>query len=327
MALVMWKMIVRRFLILIPQLLFISIFIFILGTLMPGDALSGLVDPTLTTADIQRQRELLGLDDPLPVRYVNWITKIVFEQDFGQSFTHRRSVTDVIGDRVGNTFWLSLAILVLTYLIAIPLGILAGRYGGKWPDKTIMFYVFVALSMPTLVLGILMILTFAFNLGWFPSSGSVNAIVLSQGTDFEIFIDRLRHMILPATTGALLSTIGIIFMLRANIIDRTASEYVKLARSKGVPTRVIFNKHILRNSIIPVTAGIGFAIAGLLMGVLFIEQIFMYPGMGALFFQSIIQRDFAVVNALILLFSSLTAFGMLLSDILLTIVDPRIQVQ
>jgi len=294
---------------------------------MPGDALTGLVDPTLRPADIQSQRELLGLDDPLPIRYANWISGIIFEGDFGQSFTHRRSVTEVIGDRVANTFWLSLVILILTYLIAIPLGILAGRFGGKWPDKAIMFYVFVALSMPTLVLGILMILTFAFNLGWFPASGSVNAIVMAQGTNWDILLNRLHHMVLPAMTGALLSTIGIIFMLRANIVDRTASEYVKLARSKGVPTRVIFNKHILRNSIIPVTAGIGFAIAGLLMGVLFIEQIFLYPGMGSLFFQSIVARDFAVVNALILLFSALTAAGMLISDILLTIVDPRIQIQ
>ena len=323
----MWKMIVRRFLILIPQLLLISIVVFLLASAMPGDALSGLVDPTMSQEDILRQREILGLNDPLPVRYVSWISGVIFEGDFGQSYTHKRAVTDVIGDRVSNTFWLSLVILILTYLIAIPLGILAGRFGGKWPDKAIMFYVFIALSMPTLVLAILMILTFSFNLGWFPSSGSVNAIVLSQGTNWEIFVNRVHHMTLPAMTGALLGTVGIIFMLRANIIDRTASEYVKLARSKGVPTRVIFNKHILRNSIIPVTAGVGFAIAGLLMGVLFIEQIFGYPGMGSLFFESIGRRDYAVVNALIILFSVLTALGMLISDILLTVVDPRIQVQ
>jgi len=323
----MWKMIVRRFLILIPQLLLISIVVFLLASAMPGDALSGLVDPTMSQEDILRQREILGLNDPLPVRYVSWISGVIFEGDFGQSYTHKRAVTDVIGDRVSNTFWLSLVILILTYLIAIPLGILAGRFGGKWPDKAIMFYVFIALSMPTLVLAILMILTFSFNLGWFPSSGSVNAIVLSQGTNWEILLNRIHHMILPAMTGALLGTVGIIFMLRANIIDRTASEYVKLARSKGVPTRVIFNKHILRNSIIPVTAGIGFAIAGLLMGVLFIEQMFGYPGIGSLFFQSISARDYAVVNALIIMFSALTAVGMLISDILLTIVDPRIQVQ
>ena len=323
----MWKMIVRRFLILIPQLLLISIVVFLLANFMPGDALSGLVDPTLTAEDIQRQREILGLNDPLPVRYYNWITGIIFEGDFGQSYGHKRAVTDVIGDRVSNTFWLSLTMLVLTYIIAIPLGILAGRFGGKWQDKAIMFYVFVAMSMPTLVLGILMILTFSFNLGWFPARGSADAIVLSYGTNWDIFLNRLHHMTLPAVTGALLSTVGIIFMLRANIIDRTASEYVKLARSKGVPTRVIFNKHILRNSIIPVTAGVGFAIAGLLMGVLFIEQIFGYPGIGALFFESIGRRDYAVVNALILMFAALTAVGMLISDILLTIVDPRIQIQ
>jgi peptide/nickel transport system permease protein len=323
----MWKMLIRRILILIPQLFFITIFVFILATAMPGDALSGLVDPTLSPETIAQQRVVLGLDDPLPVRYINWISGIILEGDFGRSFTHRRSVNDLIAERVVNTFWLSLVILILQYLIAIPLGILAGRFRGKPLDKGIMFYVFLAMSMPTLILGILMIFFFAFRLGWFPSAGSVNAIVVAGGNTLEIFINRLHHMVLPAATGALLGTSGIILRLRANIIDRTHSDYVIMARSKGVPTGVIFRRHILRNSLVPIAATIGFAVTALFTGILFIEMIFRYPGMGMLFFDSINVRDFAVVNALVLIFSVLTAIGMLISDIALMIVDPRIRIE
>jgi peptide/nickel transport system permease protein len=322
----MLKMIIRRVLILIPQLFIISVVAFILGALMPGDALSGMIDPGISAEARARQREALGLDEPLVVRYFDWAGGIL-RGDFGQSFTHRRAVTQVIGERVANTFWLSLMTLVLTYALAIPLGITAGRFKGTLVDKLIMFFIFVALAMPTLVLGILMILFFSFHLGWFPSSGSVNAIVLAGGDAWQIFLNRVQHMLLPTITGAILGTVGIIFMLRANIIERTYAEYVTLARAKGVPEGAIFRRHVLRNSIIPVAAGFGFAISGLLTGQVFIEKIFHYPGMGQLFFQAISARDFAVVNAIIIIFSALSAFGMLLSDIFLTIADPRIRIE
>jgi len=320
-------MIVRRFLILIPQLFAISLFVFLLGVLMPGDALSGLVDPSISVEAMAHQRYLLGLDDPMPVRYINWMRGILLEGDFGQSFAHRRSVTDLIAERVVTTFWLALSILILTYVIAIPLGVLAGRYKGKFIDKAIMVYIMTALSIPTLVLAVLLIMQFAFGFGWFPASGSVNAIVLAGGNMGEILLNRLHHIVLPTVTGAIVGGVTVVFMLRANIIDRTYSEYVTLARSKGVPTNVIFNRHILRNSLIPVAAGFGPMMVALLTGTLFIERIFMYPGMGDLFFSSILSRDFAVVNALIIIFSILIALGMLISDILLTIIDPRIRVE
>ncbi|MDR0272103.1 MAG: ABC transporter permease [Clostridiales bacterium] len=319
-------MIIRRILILIPQLIIISILVFILGAMMPGDALSGMIDPGVSAEVRELQREKLGLNDPLAVRYVRWIGGIV-RGDFGESFIHRRPVLEVIGERMANTFFLSLAILVLTYTIAIPLGVLSGRYSGTVVDKAILFYVFVSLAMPTMVLGILMILFFSFYLGWFPSSGSVDAIVLAKGSAGEILANRLHHMVLPAATGALVGMVGVVFMLRANIIDRAFSDYVTLARSKGVPEGAVFRRHILRNSLIPVAAGFGFAISGLLTGQLFIERIFQYPGMGHLFFSSVKAQDFAVVNAIILIFSALTALGMLISDILLSITDPRIRPQ
>ncbi|MCL1843766.1 MAG: ABC transporter permease [Defluviitaleaceae bacterium] len=320
----MHKIILRRILLLIPQLLIISFVAFFLGVMMPGDALSGKIDPSVSAEVRQHQRELLGLNRPIAARYFEWIGGMM-RGDFGQSYAYRRPVAEIIGERASNTFWLSLLMLVLTYAIAVPLGVLAGRYKGSVVDRAVMFYVFAALSVPTLVLAILMIFVFAFQLGWFPSGGSVNAIVLASGNMREIFLNRLHHMILPATTGALLGTVGIIFMLRANIIEKSCADYVTLAKSKGVPDNVIFRRHVLRNSMIPVAAGFGFSISGLLAGTLFIEKIFHYPGMGQLFFSSVGARDFTVANTLIIIFSALSALGMLLSDILLTIVDPRIR--
>ena len=323
----MWKTVIRRVLILVPQLIAISIFIFILAVRMPGDVLTGLIDPNTPMEILIEMRKHLGLDDPWHIRYVNWVTAM-FQGDFGQSFSHHRAVIDVIGDRIWITFYLSLYTVILTYLIAVPVGVIAGKYSGTVIDKTILIYIFVALAMPTIVLGILMIFWFTpIGLGWFPLGGTVDAFVFKGGTNFEIFMSRIYHMSLPAITGALLSTIGIVFVLRANIIERKASDYVTFAKSKGVPSRTIFGKHILRNSIIPMAAGMGLVIVGLFGGSIFIERIFNIPGIGLLYLDAVSRRDFPVANALIMFFSILTAIGVLLSDIILTIVDPRIRIK
>ena len=323
----MWKTVVRRLLIMLPQLVIISFVMFLLALAMPGDALTGMIDPNLTDQDLAAMRALLGLDLPWYTRYWRWISGIIFEFDFGSSTSHFLPVTTVIGQRMSNTFWLSLFTLILTYFIAIPSGIAAGRWKNSPLDKGIMFYTFIALALPTIVMGIIMIFVFSFGLGWFPAGGSVSPVIMATGYWWDILISRIYYMILPGVTGALLGTIGIIYMLRANIIDRAYSEYVVLARSKGVPQKTLFNRHILRNSLVPIASGAGFLIIALLAGSIFVEQIFAYPGMGTLFISSIQQRDFAVANTLILLFAFLTAIGVLVSDIILTVVDPRIRIK
>jgi len=323
----MWKTVARRLLILIPQLIVISIVIFLLAHLMPGDALSGLMDPNIPIAEVEQMREDLGLNLPVHIRYVNWITAAV-QGDFGQSFVHRRPVTEVIGERIWTTFTLSLFTAILTYLLAVPLGVLAGRYSGKALDKTILAYVFLALAIPTIVLAILMVFWFSpIGLGWFPMGGTVNPFVNAHGTPFEIIMSRMYHLFLPAITGALVGTIGIVFMLRANIIERKVADYVVFAKSKGVPTRTIFSKHILRNSLIPIAASIGLVITMLFTGTIFVERVFNINGIGLLFLDSVNLRDFSVANALIMMFSVLIALGVLLSDIILSLVDPRIRVK
>ena len=323
----MWKTVLRRILILIPQLIAITLLIFILANFMPGDAISGLINPDLSFEEMERMREALGLNNPWYIRYFQWVTGII-RGDFGQSFAHRRAVTEVIGERLSTTFFLSLYTMILTYLIAIPLGVISGKHSGTIIDRVIMIYIFIALAMPTVVLALLMVFWFTpIGLGWFPLGGTVDPFIYAHGTPFEIIRSRIYHLTLPAITGALLSTIGIVFMLRANIIDRKVSDYVVFAQSKGVPTSIIFSKHILRNSLIPIASGIGLVVAFLFAGSIFIERIFGIPGIGLLFMDAINRRDFPVANALILMTSFLIAMGVLLSDIILTIVDPRIRIE
>ena len=320
----MWKTIVRRLLILIPQLIALSLAVFIIAHFMPGDALSGFYDPDMRAEDIAHIREALGLDRPWPIRYAEWVRGLL-QLDFGRSFLTHRPVLDVIGERATNTFRLSLVTTIFLYMIAIPLGMIAGRYREKFVDKAIIFYTFFALAMPTMLFAILNLWIFSFRLRWFPILGSVDPM-LEAGT-LAFHLSRFRHLILPALTGALLFTIGTINILRNQIIDNENSDYVTTARSKGVPNRVVYNRHILKNSSLPVVAGFGGAITGLLGGNIFIERVFAFPGMGQLFVNSIISRDFPVVNGLVLIYGVLIVTGVLLSDLFMMILDPRIRIK
>ena len=322
----MYKTIIRRVLILIIQLFAISLFMFLIAYTIPGDVLTGLTeDPSISPQRLAEMRDQLGLNDPWPVQYGRWISGIVLRGDFGHSFSHRRPVMDVIGERLSNTFMLGLFTMVLIYLIAIPLGIIAGRYNDKLIDRTIGVYTYIALAMPTVVLALIGLLIFGFRLQWVPIRGSVG-VGLDSWT-FEWILSRLHHMILPAVTAALLGTVGIIQYLRGEIVRYKYSDFVTTARAKGVPERKLYSRHILRNALIPIASNMGLAIVGLFVGAVFIEQIFSFPGMGRLFLDAITGRDFIIVNAIVMIISALTALGVLLSDIILTVVDPRIRIR
>lgn len=321
----MWKTVLRRVLLMIPQIIILSIIVFTLGKMMPGDPFTGLITPDTDPAALEELREKAGLNDPIPVQYKNWIVRILKDRDFGRSYTYKLQVSTLIGERAKNTLWLSLLTLILTYLIAIPLGIRSGRYQGSRFDKGVIIYNFISYAIPTFVLGLIFLLIFGYRLKWFPTSGSVE-VEFQKGTA-SYFGNKLYHMILPAITAAILSTTGTIQYLRNEIIDAKTQDYVKTARSKGVPTDKVYTHHIFRNSLLPIAAFFGFTITGLLSGSVFIETIFSYPGMGELFITSINSRDYAVMNALVLLFGILTLMGSLLSDIIMTIVDPRIRIE
>lgn len=321
----MWKTVLRRVLLMIPQIIILSIIVFVLGKMMPGDPFTGLITPDVDPLALEALREKAGLNDSIPIQYKNWIVRILKDKDFGKSYTYKMPVATLIGERARNTLWLSLLTLILTYLIAIPLGIYSGRYQNSPFDKIVIAYNFISYAIPSFIISLILLLIFGYRLKWFPTTGSVE-IGIQKGT-FSYFLSKLHYMILPAIAGAIVRTTGTIQYLRNEIIDAKTQDYVKTARSKGVPINKVYTHHIFRNSLLPVAAFFGFTITGLLSGSVFIETIFSYSGMGELFISSITSRDYSVMNALVLLFGVLTLFGSLLSDIIMTIVDPRIRIE
>ena len=320
----MWKTILRRVLLMLPQILILSLLAFLIAKMMPGDPFTGLITPETDPNTIEALRVKAGFYDPLPVQYWNWISK-AFRGDFGQSYTYKYEVTKLIGERIGNTVWLSLLTLILTYLIALPLGMIAGRFQNSWADKAIVVYTFITYSIPVFVFALVLLWLVGYTLGWFPTRGSVDSDVVAGTLGY--YVNKFHHMILPAFTMAILSTTGTIQYLRTGVIDAKSQDYVRTARAKGVPENVVFNRHIFRNSILPIAAFLGYEFTGLIGGSVFIENIFSYPGMGNLFVTSITGRDYSVILALLLLFGTATLLGTLLSDIIMSIVDPRVRVQ
>ena len=320
----MWKTITRRFLVMIPQLFLLSLLIFILAQFMPGDPLTGKISPETDPKRLDELREMYGLNDPWYEQYTRWIVSSA-KGDLGSSYTYQIPVTTIIGERALNTFWLSLVTTIMLYAIAIPLGVIAGRYQDSLADRGILLYSFITYAIPTFVLALLFIYLFGFKLNWFPTTGSVD-IRIETGS-FAFYMSKIYHLILPAFTGAVLGTTGTIQFLRSEIIDAKSMDFVRTARSKGVPQNKVYTRHIFRNSLLPIAAFIGFTITGLLGGSVFIETIFGYPGMGHLFIQSIGSRDYSVITALVMLYGFLTLLGSLLSDIIMTIVDPRIRIE
>lgn len=320
----MWKTILRRLILMIPQVIILSLLIFVLAKMMPGDPFTGLIDPSTDPARLEELRQAAGFYDPWYVQYLRWINNAL-HGDFGISYMYKYDVTTVIGQRIGNTVRLSIISVILTYALAIPLGLYAGRYQNSWFDKTVVVYNFISFAVPTFVLALLMVYVFGFKLGWFPTSGSVS-INAVPGT-IGYFMSQMYHVILPAIVQALLGTAVTIQYLRSEVVDAKQMDYVRTARSKGVPTGKVFNRHIFRNASLPIASILGYEITGLIAGSVMIEQIFSYPGIGNLFISSINQRDYSVITALILLFGLATLIGTLLSDIIMSIVDPRIRVQ
>lgn len=320
----MWKFTVRRIFVMIPQVILLSIIIFILAKMMPGDALSGLIDPNIDPATIEAKREALGLNNPWYVQYWDWIKNAV-QGDLGQSFQFKMPVSEIISQRLVNTFWLALLTLIITYLIAIPLGITSGRFNDTWGDRLITGYTYVGFGMPLFIFALVMLWIFGFKLGWFPTGGSVKP-GLDPGS-FEYIVSKFKHMLLPALSAALIATVGTVQYLRSEIIDIKQKDFIQTARAKGASESRVYNRHILRNSLLPIAAFFGYEITGLIGGSIFIENIFSYPGIGQLFFGSINIRDYSVVTSCVLLFGIAAILGSLLSDIILSIVDPRIRIK
>lgn len=319
----MWKTVVRRLLIMIPQMILLSIIVFTVAHYMPGDAFTGMITPDMDPAQIERLREMYGLNDPLPVQYFRWVGNAL-QGDFGRSIIHSLPVSTVIGQRALNSVRLGVVSTIFAYGISIPFGMLSGRYNNSWFDRFVTIYNYVSYAIPTFVLALIIVYIFGYQLGWFPARGSVDGTIPVGTLDYYISI--AYHLILPGFVAGILGTASTTQTLRNEIIDAKTQDYVRTARSKGVPEDKVYMKHIFRNSLLPIASSFGFIFTNLLSGSVFIEQIFAFNGMGDLFINSIIGRDYSVVITLVLLYGMLAILGSLISDIALGIADPRIRI-
>nr|WP_263328335.1 oligopeptide ABC transporter permease [Neobacillus sp. Marseille-Q6967] len=319
----MLKYALRRILGMIPMLLLISIVVFTLAKLMPGDGISGEIDPRNTSPEyIAEMREKLGYNDPLPQQYFRWVSNFL-EGDFGKSTRFKVPVADVIMEKIPNTLLLGFTSILITYVLAFLMGTFAGRKPYTIADNVIGGLNYIGLAIPSFIAGVFAIYFFSFTLGWFPSNGSVD-IQVEDGT-IQWWLSRLHHVFLPAIVLGLLSTASYTQFLRNDIIENSRKDYVRTARAKGTSERKIYNVHILRNSIIPLITFLGFDIVAIISGAIITETIFTYPGIGQLFLDSVGTRDYPVLMTLTMFFSFMTLVGNLVADLLYGVVDPRIR--
>ncbi|MDB2358182.1 ABC transporter permease [Opitutales bacterium] len=317
--------IIRRLLTLIPLLFGITMLVFILMSLAPGDFLTPVRAQRDVPAELIAAIEVeFGLDQPWYVQYVKWLGN-VFEGNLGHSWAYKLPVSDLIGQRIFATFLLSLCAFVFSWAIAIPLGVLAAIYKDSIFDRIAAGLAYAALSIPEFFLALLLVF-FAAQTGWFPMGGATS-IEYEYMSWFEQMLDRAHHLILPTLALGIGSIASIMRIMRANFLDTIRAGFVTTARAKGQREFIVMFKHVLRNAINPLVSAFGFAFSGLLSGALMVEIVLQYPGLGQLMYQSILREDQFVVLAAVMMGCTMLVLGNLLADILLAWSDPRIRLE
>jgi peptide/nickel transport system permease protein len=313
---------VRRLLQMIPLLLGITFLSFLIINLAPGNFFSQLrMNPAISPELVQQLEQQFGYGDPLLIRYLKWLWRVL-HLDLGMSVAYRVNVVDLIGMRAGNTIVLAVASMLVTWSLAIPMGILVALRPGSLLDRTLSFAAFFWMSLPSFFFAFLL-MYLALRTGWFPIGGSFSIDYASLGV-WEKLLDRARHLVLPMLvlgTGGLASLMR---LMRANILDLKESDFVRTARAKGLAERDVVGKHILRNALNPFVTLAGAELGELLGGAALVEAVMNLQGMGTLILDAVRQLDTYLVMGSILIGSLMLLVGNLLADLALTLVDPRI---
>lgn len=318
--------ILRRLIQTIFVVILLSYVCFYIMTLMPGDPVELMIssNPKITSEDVARLRTLYGLDQPAYTRYWNWVTQIV-QGDLGHSRTYRVPVSELLGPRLWNTFFLSMTALSLSLLIALPIGVYTALNPGGRLDSTINMASFFGISMPSFLLALLLIIIFAVQLGWLPAGGTETIGVDSQG--FEGFMDRLKYLILPVMSLSLQQIGSFVRYARGSMLDVMRQDFVRTAKAKGLSRHVVIWKHAFRNALIPIITVIALSLSGVFSGALLTETVFAYQGVGKLVYDSIMGNDFNVAMVSFIISVSMVLIMNLIADILYGFVDPRITYQ
>lgn len=316
--------ILKRILQTIPLLILVSLISFFIIRLSPVDPLAELkLNPSISKETLQKETERLGLNKPIYVQYFLW-AKAFVKGDLGVCSTGE-SVAAKLKERIPNTLLLTVIVILLTWIVGVPLGILAAV---KWKtplDRMLTVLTSIGMAIPSFFFAILLLI-FAVKTGWFPVGGLTSYNFNDMSLAAKIW-DLTRHLVLPTTVLFTISLAGLQRQMRANLLDVLESDYVKFARAKGLSEFKVLYKHALRNAINPMITLLGFEFASLLSGAALTEYVFQYPGLGRLVLEAVLKSDINLVMASLMMGAVMLIAGNLIADILLIITDPRIRVK
>lgn len=314
----MLKYLIKRLLQAVPLLLLITILCFVLIDLAPYDAMDAKVTDKMTPAMIEQMREEAGLNDPLPVQYLRWL-KNLLKGDLGQSLINKTNIATDLKEKIPNTIKLVLPSYVTAFLLAIVLGLIAGRYKNTWVDKIINSLASIGLAVPTFFVALLFIYYFGLKLDLFPVMG-----MNSLGEDS--FEDFLHHLVMPYSVLVIGFLPDLVRYVRSSTVTQFDEDYVTVQKAFGSSAGTILLRHVSKNVLLPMITKLGMALPMLVTGAVITETVFAWPGIGVYFTNAIRSLDYPIVMAVLVLSGTLVILGNLISDILCAIIDPRIRV-
>jgi len=318
----------RRLLLSIPLLIGISLISFLVIHAAPGGPVEMSTDlnPKATAESRARLRAYYGLDQPIHVQYFRWLGRMA-TLDFGESFSRDgRKVSEKIGERIPVTLAINLLSMLMIFAVAIPLGIYSAFRKDSWFDRVSTVAVFTGFAVPTFWLALLLMILFGVRLGWLPISGIVSLEHESLGAAGKVW-DYARHLVLPVFVSAFGGVAGLSRYMRSNMLEVIRQDYIATARAKGLPERAVLFRHAMRNALLPFITILGLSVPGLLGGSVIFESIFAIPGLGQLFYQSVMSRDYPLIMGALVIGAFLTLVGNLLADVGYALADPRIRTE
>jgi peptide/nickel transport system permease protein len=322
----MLRYILRRLLLSIPLLVGISLVSFLMMHMAPGGPIGSAMDmnPKATAESRARLQSYYGLDQPLHVQYGRWLARMA-TLDFGESFSpDGRPVSEKIRERIPITLTINVLSMTLIFLVAIPVGVYSAVRKGSLFDRISTVTVFTGFAIPTFWLALLLMILFGVKLGWLPISGISSLEYDSLGPAGKL-ADRARHLALPVLLAAFGGLAGMSRYMRSNMLEVIRQDYVATARAKGLPEGKVVFRHAMRNALLPVITILGLSVPDLLGGSVIFETIFAIPGMGQLFYQGVMSRDYPLIMGILTIGAFLTLLGNLLADVGYALADPRIR--